>query len=132
MKYQQSSLFFGLLFLAILNLSCKQSSEPTSINALSRIDLESDFRNDSVKVEFDSQSLFVGRVTTDHAVSAAWTSSRLDITAGIHTIKLTVYTDSVSNQISTKIQDTVIVAVRYERQTKQINFQMYNYWLMRE
>jgi len=132
MKHQQSYLFFGFIFLTTLFLGCKQSNDPSTSHALARIDIESDFQNDSIKVEFDSQSLFVGRVTTNYTVSEAWTSGRLDVVEGNHTIKLTVYTDSTTNQISTKIQDTVVVAVRYDRHTKQIDFQMYHYWLMRD
>ena len=59
-------------------------------------------------------------------------SEHLSISAGNHVVKLTVFTDSSSNQISTDIQDTVTVAVNYDRQTRQIAFHTYQYLIMRD
>ena len=131
MIFRAALLFIAFLLSAILFGHCHQPIEPTTKSALARVDLESDFQNDSVKVEYDSQILFVGRVTTNYSVAAAWASGPLHTTENNHTITLSVYTDNATNQITTFIKDTVVVAARYNHQTKRIDFVTYNFWVMR-
>lgn len=132
MRCQHVVLFVALAGLMPFCWACKHATEPVRTNALARIDLELDFRNDSVKVELDSQTIFSGRVTTNYALSAAWESDHLDVAEDSHTVKLTVFTDNVSNQMTTYIKDTVVVAARYDRQARKIDFRTYSFWFLRD
>jgi hypothetical protein len=122
--------------LAAQSWTCRQSAEScppvNSAEALVAVELESDFQNDSVKVEFDSQIWFLGRATTNFSVARAWGSGSRTVSAGIHTVKVTVYTDIVMNQLSTDIENTVTITANYNRQTRQLAFRTYNFLIFRD
>jgi hypothetical protein len=124
-----------ILLLASIGLTCKNpvgvNQNEGSKNALVAIQLESDFRDDSVKVELDSRQLFAGRVETNFSIHLAWSSDVLAIPAGVHTVRVSVFVSNIVGHISTDLHDTMTVTANYDRQTQQLEFRTYNRFLPR-
>lgn len=127
--------FVAILLLAIVSWTCKNSTgldqDRNPAKALVVLQLETDFRNDSVRVEFDSQPLFAGRVTTNFSIAIAWSSDVLTVPAGVHTVKVSVFANDIVGQVSPDLQDTMTVTANYNRQARQLEFRTYDHFILR-
>jgi hypothetical protein len=131
-SYIQLAIF---LLLAAMGWGCKNSIEvnqdESGKDALVGVQLESDFRDDSIEVEFDSRSMFVGRLSTNYSLALAWSSRLLAVPAGIHTVRVSVPVDSAAGYLFAYMHDTTIVTVNYDRQARHLEFQTYDHSIPR-
>jgi hypothetical protein len=127
--------FAAVLLFALTGWACKNSigvnQDEDSEKALVVIQLESDFQNDSVTVEFDSQPLLVGRVRTNYSIALAWSSDPLTVPTGVHTVRVSVLINNTVGHTSAYMHDTTVVTVNYDRQTRQLKFLTYDHFILR-
>ncbi len=123
---------FALLILPLLTLAnCKDDgiSNPGS-PAVFRVDLQSEFYNDSVIVAVDSRMVFTGRVTTNHSLSLAKAIS-VDANTGQHNVMVQVVNPAGAKQKDTtvSVSDTLTVAVILDERSRTLYFYLYPYLL---
>ncbi len=130
------SRLIAVIVFAVIGWACKNSIEvnedENSTKALVVIQLEGDFLNDSVRVGFDSQDLLVGRVRTNYSISLAWSSDVFTVPAGVHSVRISVFTSNTVDWIYPILQDTMTVTANYERQSGQLVFRTYDYLILRD
>ena len=127
--------FIAVILLAAMGWTCKNSIEVNqdekNRNALVAIQLESDFLDDSVAVEFDSQTLYIGRAVTNYSVNLAWSSQQLIVSTGIHAVRVMVFGSNITSEIFAYVKDTTIVTANYDRQNGQLIFRTYDHFIPR-
>ncbi len=135
-KRQLYARFVVAVLLASVSWNCKNTvavnNGESSQNASVWIQLEADFQDDSVKVEFDSQELFAGRLRTNYSISLAWSSDVLIVPAGIHAVRVSVFSGGAASQFFTDLRDTVTVTANYNRQSRQLIFRTVNHIILRD
>ena len=121
-----------LLVLPLLILcSCKDdgvSYHPSA--AVFRIDLQSQFLDDSVRVAVDSRIVFSGRVRTNYSLSLAKSIS-VDANAGQHDVLVQLVDPFWPTQKDTTviISDTLTVAVSLDERSRTLYFYLYPFLL---
>ncbi len=121
-----------ILFLSLLFVCCGQSVDSDSHLAGLAIDVEWDFQNDSIQVEIDNDVMYSGRVTTNYSISAAWTSGLHYYPPGSHLIEFKIYDYDLMDTFRFRLEDTVTVRVRFDRQQRQITFDTYDGIILRD
>ncbi|MEO8399111.1 MAG: hypothetical protein ABI550_04750 [Ignavibacteriaceae bacterium] len=90
------------------------------------VDVEADFKNDSIGVVLDDSVLFKQRATTNNVLNAAWLSGPHDYSIGSHKLVFNIYNLTKSKQLDFELNDTVTIRINYNRQSGEILFQEFN------
>ena len=115
-----------ILIFLVFALSCKESTDPPSESALLSIDLVSDFQTDTLRVELDNQVLLSGTVTYDYSLSLAW-QKQVTVTPGSHRVQIFVLNRGAHSDTIVNVQDTLTVAVGYDRGENKVIFTLYDF-----
>ncbi len=113
------------LILALV-LSCEEANDHSSGSALLSIDLVSDFQTDTLRVELDNQVLLSGTVTYDYSLSLAW-QKQVTVTPGSHRVQIFVLNRGAHSDTIVNVQDTLTVAVGYDRGENKVIFTLYDF-----
>ncbi len=95
------------------------------------IDVESDFKNDSVSVVMDDSVLVSQRVTTNNTLNASWLSGPHEYPEGNHTLKFNIFNLNKSKSHDFTLSDTLTIRVNYNRSNGEILFQEHNGLIVR-
>lgn len=114
-------LFLTICIILILQLGCKQATEPTLQYVYVSYEIESAFQDDLVKLVLDEETILESRVTTNYVLSLAWSSGLQKHLKDNHMLHFTVveygvekdYTIATSN-------DTSTVLLRFDKNSNQI------------
>lgn len=123
MRNLMSVLVLSLVFLG----GCKDSGSTLQPSpAVFRIDLQSQFLDDSVCVAVDSRIVFEGRITTNNIWSLAKSIS-IDGNTGQHSIRVQVVHPFAGTEKDTTVtvKDTLTVAVRLDERSRTLYFNLY-------
>ena len=106
---------------------CKDSGstlQPSPV--VFRIDLQSQFLEDSVRVLVDSRIVFEGRVTTNFTLGLAKSLS-VDPSAGQHDVRVQVVHPYTGTEKDTAVvvEDTLTVAVNLDERSRMLYFTLY-------
>lgn len=94
--------------------------------AVFRIDLQSQFLDDSVRVLVDTRIVFEGRVTTNYTLSLAKSLS-VDASTGQHDVSVQVVHPYTGTEKDTAVivKDTLTVAVNLDERSGMLYFTLY-------
>ena len=96
------------------------------------IDVESDFRNDSVSVVLDDSVLISQRINTNSTLNASWLSGPHEYTEGSHLIKFSIFNLNKSKSHDFTLSDTLTVRINYNRTNGEILFQDHDGLIVRK
>ncbi len=133
--------FYMILFLSLLlfiigcsefsTLDNKDKNNPAVVNKVLAIDVEADFRNDSVSVALDDSVLAKQRITTNSTLNAAWLSGPHEYPEGDHTLTFKILNLNKSKSHQFTLSDTLTVRVNYNRTSGEILFQDHDGLILR-
>ena len=116
---KSSPFTYMIIACALVAGGCSEPGTPSespsdAAPAYASLDLQTDFRNDEVRITLDGKPVFDARVTTDPARSLA---SRIAITSspGLHRVQAEVADTGVRTDLMISIQDTTTVRFVYDR-----------------
>lgn len=119
-------LFPLMLIPLIFSPSCNKEIDSPSESALLSIDLVSDFQTDTLQVELDDQVLLSGTVTYDYSLSLAW-QKQIIVTPGSHFVQIFILNRGAHGDTIVSLQDTLTVAVGYDRGENKVIFTLYDF-----
>ena len=128
-------LVFILVFaiISVLIFSCTKSTEPEIIkNAVLAVDLESAFKNDSVRIEINNDLLVQKRVSTNYTISAAWGSGPKVYPQGNYTLQIEIFNYNLQKKYAFYLNDTLTVCIRFEPQNEKIQFSTFDGLIFRD
>jgi hypothetical protein len=125
--------FFLAAVLCSLQQGCNESNQAEPTNVFVIIDVEMTFQNDLVSLVLDGKPLLESRITTNNVVSLAWSSGFLELSNKAHSLTFSVVEQGVTGGFNIDLSnDTSTVAIRFNRSSKQIQFQQYKGRLWRD
>lgn len=91
-----------------------------------RVDLQSQFFDDSLRVQVDGQMVFEGRATTDNILSLAKSIS-VNASSGRHHVHVEVADPNAGTDKDTTVmvKDTLTVAVNLDERSRMLYFNLY-------
>lgn len=122
----------SFLFFSFTLIGCNQSVTPDQKNAEVRIDVETGFDDDLVKIIFDNKVLLNETITTNYSISAAWLSGNIKTTGGWHKIDVDVINAGISKTYIVNAEALITVRVNFDRKNKEIIFDEYKGILFRD
>ncbi len=105
------------------SLDGKNKDTNSVVKKVLAIDVEADFKNDSVSVALDDSVLISQRITTNNTLNAAWLSGPHDYPEGNHTLTFNIFNLNKSKSHQFTLSDTLTVRVNYNRTSGEILFQ---------
>lgn len=106
------------LSLAFFAAACSESSSsdgtsPDTRPAYVSLDMQTNFRNDQVRLTLDGKQIFDGRVTTDYSLSLA---SRIafETVGGMHRLQAEITNSGIRRDLMIIIRDTMTVRLVYD------------------
>jgi hypothetical protein len=88
-----------------------------------RIEMESAFENDSVKISVDDKTLLESRITTNYTVNLAWSSGLQRLTRSSHTVHFAVVEYAVQKDYTIDLtNDTSTVLMRFDKALNKLVF----------
>lgn len=123
---KKALLFISVLILFFCALSCNKSVSPEYSPAELRVDVESDFDEDYVKIELDNENILDEIITTNYTVCAAWLSGTINSTQGKHRVSVKILNQGVSGDYVFIQKGLLTVRVMYDKISKRIKFSEYN------
>ena len=139
MRIKQHARITILLFITFLLLACHKNSNPvwkqpesSGETAPLAIELEWEFNNNFVRVEFDEKVIFSGRITTNYTISLAWSNGRAEYSIGHHSLKVTEVEKKISGYYEFNLTDTLSVFVRFTPNQSKFIFEQYNGFILRD
>ena len=112
-------------------LGGKDKNKNSVVKKVLAIDIESDFKNDSVSVALDDSILISQRITTNNTLNAAWLSGPHEYNEGNHKIDVKVLNLNKSKAYGFTLSDTLTIRVNYNRTNGEILFQEHNGLIVR-
>lgn len=121
--------FAGMFFLMVSCHNSINEEDGETVYPLFAIDLQTGFENDAVMVKVDNEIVFYNTIRTNYSTGIA---KRLTpkVKTGIHTVKVRVDNFSVESDTTIVANDTLVVGVNFNRQSGQLSFRVYSFWLM--
>ncbi len=112
---------FLVLFFSFLFIKCEDGTEPKTKQAeIFQIHLQTEFKNNYVRVKFDQENVFDDTVSTNSNMSYAAIIS-LDVSQGQHYIQVLVDND-IQGDTTLIVGDSLYVLVRFDNSKKIIDF----------
>ena len=122
-----------LISFVLVQLNCNSSTESPEKDVYVKIDVESAFENDLVKVYLDSALLLDSSVTTNYTVDLAWSSGLCRLSGSSHTLLFSMVNEGLQKQFAIGLtDDTSTVVVRFDKGAKSIIFQQVKGTLLRD
>jgi hypothetical protein len=96
--------------------------------AVFRVDLQSQFLDDSVRVTVDNRKVFSGRVTTNYSLGLAKSIS-VDASIGRHNVLVQVIHPyrGAEKDTTVSVMDTLTVAVTLDERSRTLYFHLYGF-----
>ena len=113
-------------------LDNKKNDNNSAVKKVVAIDVEADFRNDSVSVALDDSTLASQRITTNTTLNAAWLSGPHEYPEGNHTLTFNIFNLKKSKSHQFTLSDTLTVRVNYNRTSGEILFQDHDGLIVRK
>ncbi|MDP1677290.1 MAG: hypothetical protein Q8L88_10545 [Bacteroidota bacterium] len=125
--------FLLFIIVALLVISCEQSTESTGKDVYVDFDVESAFQNDLVKLQHDGKTLFESKVTTDYTISLAWSSGLQKFSGGKHVLLFSVVDYNTKKEFNIDLtNDTSTVLIRFNKESKLITIEQHNGRMLRD
>ncbi len=114
------------------SLDGKNKDTNSVVKKVLAIDVEADFKNDSVSVVLDDSTLASQRITTNSTLNAAWLSGPNKYSEGAHTLIFKMFNLNKSKSHQFTLSDTLTVKVNYNRASGEILFQDHDGLIVRK
>ena len=121
-------IYLVLGFLFFLYSGCNTEDSNTS-QALLRIDLQSGFYKDSVRILMDNNVLLDSVVSTSVVLSRAWTSKNLTVNTGYHKFSAIIFGKNLFRETDFFIHDANTVTINLYSNPDAIKFKTYDFLL---
>lgn len=108
---------------------CKDNGVALQLSpAVFRVDLQSQFLDDSVRLTVDSQTVFSGRVTTNSSLGLARSIS-VDANIGEHNVLVEVIHPyrGAEKDTTVSVTDTLTVGVTLDERSRTLYFHLYRF-----
>ncbi len=104
------------------NLNDKNDGESGVVKKILAIDVESDFKNDSINVVLDDSLLTARRATTNITLNAAWLSGPHEYAEGNHKLIFKILNLNKNKSLDFTLTDTLTIKVNFNRTSGEILF----------
>ena len=121
-------IYLVLGFLFFLYSGCNTEDSNTS-QALLRVDLQSGFYKDSVRILIDNDVLLDSVVSTNAVLSLAWTSKNLTVNTGYYKFSAIIFGECLFRETDFFIHDTSTVTINLSSNPDDIKFKIYDFFI---
>lgn len=118
------TILFISLTIPILQIGCKQTTEPEASDIYVSFEIEYTFDNDSVHLSLDNNILLDSSITTNFMLGLAWSSRLRKLSRNNHQLNFAVVEYGAQRDFTVDTSnDTSTVLLRFDKEANQISFE---------